>query len=360
MSGEKKRCLVAGALGIAGRALLQHLEGDSAWDVVGLSRRTPDFATRAHFVSVDLLDAADCRRKLESFNDVTHVFYAALAAGLSARDEVAPNLSMLENLVTTVEAASPALRHVLLVQGSKWYGHHLGPYRTPAREDDPRHMPPNFYYDQQDWIEQRQKGKPWTWSALRPHCICGFSVGSPMNHLMALALYATISRELGLPLRFPGVPGAFRAIYQFTDAPLFARAMSWAATTPGCANQALNVTNGEYERWENIWPSIAASFGMAPGGVQTISLSRYMADKEPLWQRMREKYGLKPHRLSELVNWEFADWSYSNAFDQMSSLGKIRRLGWNETLDAPTMFAAAIQRLVDDTVIPRSVQPSSR
>ena len=69
MSGEKKRCLVAGALGIAGRALLQHLEGDSAWDVVGLSRRTPDFATRAHFVSVDLLDAADCRRKLESFND---------------------------------------------------------------------------------------------------------------------------------------------------------------------------------------------------------------------------------------------------------------------------------------------------
>ena len=24
----------------------------------------------------------------------------------------------------------------------------------------------------------------------RPHCICGLSVGSPMNHLMALSLYA--------------------------------------------------------------------------------------------------------------------------------------------------------------------------
>ena len=38
------------------------------------------------------------------------------------------------------------------MQGSKWYGNHLGPYLTPARETDPRHMPPNFYYDQQDFL----------------------------------------------------------------------------------------------------------------------------------------------------------------------------------------------------------------
>jgi hypothetical protein len=40
------------------------------------------------------------------------------------------------------------------VHGAKWYGMHIGPYRTPAREGDPRHMPPNFYYDQQDLVSR--------------------------------------------------------------------------------------------------------------------------------------------------------------------------------------------------------------
>ena len=61
----------------------------------------------------------------------------------------------------------------LLEQG----GCHLGPYKTPTKEDDPRHMPPNFYYDQQDFLEEFQKGKRWTWSVGRPHAVCGFSSG---------------------------------------------------------------------------------------------------------------------------------------------------------------------------------------
>ena len=349
---EKKVCLIAGALGIVGRALVEHLESSDDWDVIALSRRAPDFDTRARFVAVDLLDADDSRTKLAEFSHATHIFYAAYAPGRTAAEEVAPNLAMMVNLVSTMEKVAPRLAHVLLVQGSKWYGNHLGPYRTPAREDDPRHMPPNFYYNQQDWLAERQRAKRWTWSALRPHCICGLSVGSPMNHLMALSLYASVSRELGLPLRFPGSPGAFSALYQFTDARLLARAMIWAATTQACENQALNMTNGEPDRWENVWPSIAECFGMSPGRVQSISLVRAMSDKEPLWKTIRERHGLRPYALSELVSWQFADWSYSNAFDQMSSLDKARRAGWNESLDAQTMFRDMFGRLVAERVIP--------
>ena len=88
---------------------------------------------------------------------------------------------MLVNLVESIEAISPALEHVNLVEGSKWYGNHLGPYKTPARETDARHMPPNMYYNQQDFLESRQHGKRWNWSAVRPHAVCGFAVGNPMN-----------------------------------------------------------------------------------------------------------------------------------------------------------------------------------
>jgi hypothetical protein len=54
------------------------------------------------------------------------------------------------------------------------------PYKTPAKEADPRHMPPNFYYDQEDYLIEQSGRKMWSWTALRPSCICGFAVGNPI------------------------------------------------------------------------------------------------------------------------------------------------------------------------------------
>jgi len=349
---SRKTAIVAGALGIVGRAMVDHLRGTGDWDIVALSRRAADLGPGVRHVSVDLLDAAECQARLREFPGATHVFFCAYAPRATLAEEVAPNLSMLVNLVSTLESHAPRLAHVQLIQGSKWYGNHLGAYRTPAKESDPRHMPPNYYYDQQDWLEERQRGRRWSWSALRPHCICGYSVGSSMNHLMALSLYATMSRELGLPLRFPGHPQAFASMYQFTDARLLAHAMAWAATTAVCENQAFNITNGEPERWQNIWIELAACFAMEPGGVQQISLARMMADKDPLWSQMREKYELLPNTLDQLVNWAFADWAYSATFDQVSSLAKAHHAGWNEVLDAGTMFRQLVAGLVEQRVIP--------
>ena len=41
-----------------------------------------------------------------------------------------------------------------------------------------------------------------------------------------------------------------------------AAAIVWMATEEGCANQVFNVTNGDYYRWENLWPRIADHFGV--------------------------------------------------------------------------------------------------
>lgn len=344
--------IIAGALGISGRALLEHLEAQGDWQITALSRRPPDFATRARVLSLDLLDREQCHARLAELSPVTHIFYGAHVRAGDPANEAALNLAMLRNLVEAVEAGPQALERVVMLHGTKWYGNHLGPFRTPAREDDPRHMPPNFYYDQQDWIAGHQQGKAWQWSALRPHCICGFAVGSPMSHLLGLSIYASISRELSLPLRFPGTPAAFDALYQFTDASLLARAMVWAGTSPSCGNEAFNMTNGEVERWRNIWPALAGLFGMQAGEVQTISLARFMADKEALWQDMCVRYGLQPYRLAELVDWQFIDWAYSSGFDQISSLGKARRAGWTESVDAMDMFGRQISRLAALKIIP--------
>lgn len=77
---RRKKAVVVGSLGVIGRNPIAHLEPQPDWDPVGLSRRTPDFATRARAISVDLLDPADCRAKLTGLEDATHAFHCAFQA----------------------------------------------------------------------------------------------------------------------------------------------------------------------------------------------------------------------------------------------------------------------------------------
>jgi len=214
MPMAKRTALVTGASGLAGGYMLAHLLEQGGWDIVAVSRRKPQISGDYRHIAVDLLDLADCRTKLGPLTNISHLFYLAITERPDPGETMSANANMFFNLVKTVEAASPALEHVHLSQGTRWYGNHLGPYKTPTREDDPRHMPPNFYYDQQDFLEEFQQGKRWTWSVGRPHAVCGFSTGGPMNLTLAIAVYANVCKALGLPLSFPGKPGAYTALYQ--------------------------------------------------------------------------------------------------------------------------------------------------
>jgi len=345
--------LIAGALGVVGRSLVEHLEDQPDWSVIGLSRRTPDFETTAEFISVDLLDLADCQAKLGGLSGVTHIFFTPFTARASFAEEVVPNLAMLTNLVDTIEPIAADLEHIQLMLGAKWYGVQFGtPYKTPAKESDPRHMPPNFYYDQTDWLAARQKGKRWTWSGLMPHGVWGFSVGSEMNLLNSIAVFATISKHVGVPLRFPGNPALYDAVYQIADVALMARAMVWAATTPAAANDFYNFTNGDFTRWRYLWPRIAEFFDIEVGPVQHLRLQSVMADKEPLWAEICEQYQLRRYKIADLATWRFLDYALGNGFDQMSSLTKIRQAGWHEVFDTEETITQQLQRLRRDRIIP--------
>src|SRR3954454_20234417 len=161
----KRKALIAGATGVVGRNLLRHLLGTRAWEIVTLSRRKPDVQGDYEHIAVDLMNAGECKAKLGHLSDVTHIFFAALAANREIAQAAIDNLALLRNLVEAVEPIAGGLEHIHAVHGTKWYGMHLGPFKTPAKEDDPRHLPPNFYYDQCDYLMERQKGKAWTHSS---------------------------------------------------------------------------------------------------------------------------------------------------------------------------------------------------
>jgi nucleoside-diphosphate-sugar epimerase len=169
---------------------------------------------------------------------------------------------------------------------------------------------------------------------------------------MVIAIYAAICKELGLPLCHPGTPGNYRALYQCTDSGLLARAMVWMATTPGCANQAFNITNGDLIRWENTWPKIARYFEMETGPRRQISLVNYMADKGPVWDRIVKKHGLRPYLYQEIVSWPYGDFVFTPQYDIISHTGKARRFGFHESVDTEEMLLRLWNEMRADRIIP--------
>jgi nucleoside-diphosphate-sugar epimerase len=348
----KKTALIIGATGVSGRSLLAELEGRADWDIYAVSRSVPDWKTRARHVAVDLSDPAGARDALSALTDVTHVFYCGYVDRPTWIDQAEPNAALLRNTIEALEPVAKGLQHVCLLQGTKYYGAHLGPFRTPAKEDQERAFPPNFYYLQQDFLAEQQKGKAWSWSCARPHTICGFALGNPLNLISVLGVFAAISRHFGLPLRYPGNPVGFGKIYQVTDAALLARAMIWMATEPRCANQAFNITNGDFVRFENLWPVFAEYFGMKAGRPHQIDLKLFMSDKAPVWDHLAEKHRLAPNRFDRVADWNYGNYAFRYDWDIMSDTLKARQYGFHECMDTEGMFLRLFDRFREERVIP--------
>ena len=350
-SGSPSVALVAGATGIVGSGIAQRLVRDR-WQVLCASR-SGTAAAGAEGLALDLMDAAAARQGLATHPGITHVFYAAYVQASSRAAEVAPNLAMLRHAVEAAEAAAPGLRRIVLVTGAKEYGIQWGPTRTPCRESDPRQMPPNFYYDQEDFLRAAQPGKRWSWVNLIPPFVSGYAVGNPMNLVLGIGLYAAVCKELGLPLRFPGSAGAYAALHQIADARQIAAAASWAATSDAAANERFNVTNGDPARWQRSWPRLAEALGMAIDEPKTMSLADVMPAQQAVWDRIARRHDLRPIDLARVVDWGWVDYMLRMSHDVLLETGKIRRAGFGDTLVTEEVLVERLRELQDARVIPR-------
>lgn len=356
---KKQRVLIAGGTGMVGGPTTQYMS-KIGWDVVALSRRKPNFESGATFASVDLTDPKQCEERIAELGAFTHVVYSALhempqiVKGWAEDDQIRTNLAMVVNLVQAVEKSSPELEHITLMQGAKAYGVHLGNSRMmPAKESHGRFMPPNFYYNQEDWLRERQKNARWAWTVIRPPAVCSAGVGTPLNMTMSIGVFCAISRELGIPLRFPG---GEPAIYEVCDAEIVAKSVAWAATAETARNQIFNVANGDHFQWPYIWPMFAEIFNMPHALPHSIQLGQVMLDKAPVWERIVQKHGMKPHGYKELVpSWDFADFAmrYGRPSNPtLMSTVKIRKAGFHECVDTEQMFTDQLRALQAAKVLP--------
>ena len=338
--------LIAGSSGAVGNALARELSSKKEWKVYGLSRRAPEKKIDGvNYFQVDLSNREKCLNKLSKLDDVTHAFYCGRVTHAEQVIESADqNLSLLDNFLNAIELSSKNLRHVHLVQGGKFYGVHVGPFPNPAKEEDSRAPIQNFNYDQQDYLIKRSKDREWSWTASRPNTLLHFSPQIARNIVSTIGVYASICRELGAALDFPGHPGAYKSVTQMTTIELLSRGIAWMATEPLCGDQAFNIINTDVFRWNHLWPEIAKAFKMETGTVRPLKLENVMSDRNEVWKHVCFKYKLKNTNLSELANWGFADATLERYWDEIFCHNKSRRLGFNEWDESELRFIKILKK----------------
>lgn len=353
----QKRALVAGATGIVGLNVAEHLRDLGGWEITGLSRRPPVGASYMQTHAVDLLDREAALKTLATLRP-THVYFCTWTLGKNEDDNIRLNGGMLRTLLDGVAAAG-TVEHVAVVTGTK---HYLGPFEdygkvtpvTPFREDAPRLTKKNFYYELEDVVMDYAARHGYGWSVHRSHTIIGYAVGNLMNIGATLATFASICKATGRPFTFPGTSTAYQGINDITDARLLAKHIVWASTEPNARNEAFNATNGDVFRWEQLWKRIADYFGIEVGAYpgQYNSLTDRMQGLDPDWQALVQQHGLQPHALDRLASPWHTDLDLGRPMECLHSMAKSRALGFGDIQDTEQSFIDVFDRLRAERIIP--------
>ncbi|GGF36233.1 SDR family oxidoreductase [Subtercola lobariae] len=328
--------LVVGAHGVAGSAAAEHLSSHGR-AVTTLARRPVALddggaANDRRHLQADLLDTDSIPRG--ALSSITEIVYAGYAERSSFGETTDLNARMLSGLLQALERDGAAPERFVLMGGGKSYGEHLGPYRTPAKESDPRLLGPILYNPQEDLVQAGVRRFGWSYTVLRPDGIIGHSLGSPMNILTGVAAFAVLSREEGVPLRYPGSLAGWNALHQATDSRILARAVAWALDAETARDEIFNVTNGDHFRWRHLWADIAAFFEMPPADPQPLDLASHMAGLGGVWQRIGEREGLREKTLDDFVRWPFVQGWMDTGYDMVQSTIKIRLAGFGDAIDS--------------------------
>jgi nucleoside-diphosphate-sugar epimerase len=252
-----------------------------------------------------------------------------------------------------------SLEHVTLLQGTKAYGAHVQPIEIPARENRSElHTQANFYWHQENYLREKQRGKSWSWTIFRPQIIFGGAIGAAMNLIPAIGAWAALRKEEGLPLPFPG---GGSTILEAVDADLLARAIAWAGEAPAAHNEIFNVTNGDVFVWRNIWPAIAEALGMAPAAAKPESMAQALGNEEAAagWDKIRAKYELRSPALRDFLGRsdQYADFCFAYGLQgaggaAIVSTIKLRQAGFHDVIDTEEMFRRWFRWFRDRSLLP--------
>ena len=351
----ERQILIVGPYGVLGTGVVDAVAENPKWGITTAARRpAPTYRGQAAppHINVDLMDREGATEAFSSLNKVTDLVFAAYVEKRTMAETVEPNARMLKNVLDALAARNLPLQRIVLAGGAKSYGFHLGAFNAPAKETEARLIAPIHYHQQEDIVAEWAGKNGASWTVLRPHLVMGPSLNSPMNLVTSLAAYAAMSRELGLPLRFPGTKEGWNTLQETTDAELFGRATLWALGEDKARNEIFNVSNGDVYRWRQLWNDLAAFYDLDIAEPLAMSTVSEMSEKATLWDAMVARYGLHATPYNQIANWAFVDWMLNFGEEVIQSTIKIRQAGFADCIDTHQSFRRQLTRLRDMRIVP--------
>ncbi|CAF4781111.1 unnamed protein product [Rotaria sp. Silwood1] len=360
-----------GANGISGTAMVDLLieKSSNEWShIICISRRPFQLDIkddRIDFISIDILTATvdEIVNELEKVNGrtITDVFHYTYIEKKDEDELDKINKILLEKaLEACVKIANKTIQTFSLQTGYKYYGVHKSNEdlaELPFIEDAPRHKGSNFYFTQEDLLKDYALKHEWKYIITRPSIIIGLAKGNFMNFAVTIALYATIQKELGQPLLFPGNRKAWNRISDHSTASNNARFQLWTVLNKNIRNETFNIANGDLVRYRDLWPKIESYFNIPhheqilnENEVQ-IKLAEYMPKNKDVWIRIAQRENLD-EKAFDYATWAFADGSLKSPNDRHGDLSKARRFGWTIEVDTFDGYIQCFDRLKQLKVIP--------
>ncbi|KAI0483598.1 NAD(P)-binding protein [Xylaria cf. heliscus] len=408
--------IVTGATGITGTAIVKALTNSPEYsEVYTLSRsQKSEPHPKVKHATFDLQQpAGEMAVSLSHIPPVTHIFFCSYLADPDEGEAARIKGAMLSNFLTALKMTGQIVdpQGFVLTCGAKQYGVHQGQPKNPMNEDDPTSLfwleqkdrPPNFYYTQQRILEKAadDAGNTWSWTVTYPQEVVGFARANFMNLMSSLGLYCAVSKELeGSKLVFPGNKKNYLAFNGWTSARHHADFCLWASTAQNANNQRFNVTNGDVQSWQDLWPRLAKRYDCtipdqmfpSPDGdrksypgyegsvrelharppvaevevelglkgefkqsvlYNQIDLTKWAQRPEVVkaWESLRDKHGLD-QGVWDNATWGFVNFLLGREYSCVASMSKARKMGFNKYADTWDEFQHTLKELEMAEMLP--------
>ena len=346
---KKKTALIAEGNSTIGYNIATCLESTGNWNVIIISSQKLSYAGTFEFIRLDCLntDAIDLHQ--EKLQEITHIFFS------TSSNRFQENIERL-NLVTEIEKIAPWLEHIIFIQETIRHDRKMSVLKPAIVKRYVPFTPCLFFHlysPEEEFLRQESINKKWGWTSLRSNTIIDISIDNSSNIATQIALYATLCKEEGSPMLFPGSEEKYNSQVDITTLNILTESMQYILSQNSCKGEIFNITSGNGILWKDLWVQISKYFGILSGRPKVSSLALYMQNKDNLWEEICEKYKLNNKSLLRSLNWSSSDSIFSDSYNILSDPEKIHRFGFkNNQTDSFTAFRRMFDQLKVEHIIP--------
>ncbi|CAG8948066.1 unnamed protein product [Penicillium salamii] len=367
-----KVAFVAGANGISGSAIIDHLvkQPDSECPIKSICTDP-----RVRFVAIDFLRPVE--EIVEQIRDlcknVTHAFFTSYVHDNDFSVLHVKNGPLFRNFLEATDLACPVLKRVVLQTGAKVRA-------SPSKHNQSDNC--QHYGFQYRDLNTPPRRNTWNYNIIRPWGIIGFSwqcekipkapdshwtnkslTDLGINETLPIAQYFLICRELGQSPKWPGTLESWNRVESQSYAPGIADLTIWAATHDQCKDEAFNHVNSDVIVWKHLWHLLAeyfkapmADFEAPTEETKSIDLAEWAKDKKSTWEKIVARSGGDAEAFQldafALMNWYITPSLQKGPFPGTS--GKARDLGWQRSDDTYRAWLGTMRAYENAGVLPMS------